>query len=326
MRKLQHLLYMLLVGMAITAFTACSDDDDYQPAQKVAEDNMGAYFAAANAASEVLTPEEYAARPKVDLKVKRQNTKGDVSIPVVVDKADAVFRVPATVEFKDGESEATLSVACPGLQALQSYQFTIHLDEAATNPYVKVDGSPVFNYTVMVARWVKVVENATFMYQSDIFPSVKSDIYQLEGQNKFYIENYLGSGINLGFYIIPQDANGTWTASAFSASDRSTWKGIFMPADHYMNDPDGGTYWYLMKDADNNEYASWTPEGADKGISYINFYLDTTSDDYASIDMSGSTTSYAGFQTPYIYYSDGNESGYTYIYMYWDSTNIPAAE
>lgn len=41
--------------MAITAFTACSDDDDYQPAQKVAEDTMGAYFAAANAASEVLT-------------------------------------------------------------------------------------------------------------------------------------------------------------------------------------------------------------------------------------------------------------------------------
>ena len=88
--------------MAITAFTACSDDDDYQPAQKVAEDNMGAYFAAANAASEVLTPEEYAARPTVDLKVKRQNTKGDVSIPVVVDKADAVFKVPeVTFEWFD---------------------------------------------------------------------------------------------------------------------------------------------------------------------------------------------------------------------------------
>ena len=88
----------------------------------------------------------------------------------------------------------------------------------------------------------------------------------------------------------------------------------------------GNVVYRLMKDADNNEYASWTPEGADKGISYINFYLDTTSDNYASIDMSGSTTSYAGFQTPYIYYSDGSESGYTYIYMYWDSTNIPAAE
>ena len=43
-------------------------------------------------------------------------------------QADAVFKVPAAVEFKDGDSEATLSVACPDLQALQSYQFSIHLD------------------------------------------------------------------------------------------------------------------------------------------------------------------------------------------------------
>lgn len=38
----------------------------------------------------LLCKEEYAARPTVDLKMKRQNTKGDVSIPVVVDKADSV--------------------------------------------------------------------------------------------------------------------------------------------------------------------------------------------------------------------------------------------
>ena len=33
--------------------------------------------------------------------------------------------------------------------------------------------------------------------------------------------------------------------------------------------------------------------------------------------MNGSSTSFAGFLEPYIYYSDGNVSGYTYIYMYW---------
>ncbi len=50
-----------------------------------------------------------------------------------------------------------------------------------------------------------------------------------------------------------------------------------MPADHYMNRILMVVFTgYLMKDADNYEYASWTPEGADKGISYINFYLDTT--------------------------------------------------
>lgn len=326
MRKLSQLLYMLLVGVVFSTLTACSDDDDYKAAPKVADDVVAAYFASANASNEILTPEEYEARPSVDIEVKRSNTNGDVTVPVVVDHADAEFQIPASVSFKDGEATATLSVGCKDLKALQSYKFSIHLDETFTNPYVKVDGSTVFNYSVMVARWVKVVENATFTYQGNIFPAVKSDIYQLEGQNKFYIENYLGSGINLGFYIIPQDANGTWTTAAFNAADKSTWKGIFMPLDHYMNDTDGGSYWYLMKDADNGEYASWTPEGSELGIDYINFYFDTTSDDYASIDMNGTSTSFAGFLTPYIYYSDGNESGYTYIYMYWDSSNIPAAE
>lgn len=326
MRKLQYLFYTLLVGLVFSALTSCSDDDDYQPASRVDADNVGAYFAASNAANEILTPEEYSAREVIQLEVKRSNTKGEVSIPLIVDRADAVFQMPDKVDFKDGDSTTTISIACPGMEALKQYKFSIHLDESFTNPYKKVDGSIKFNYTVMVARWVKVVENATFKYQGDIFPAVKSDIYQLEGQNKFYIENYLGSGINLEFYIIPQDANGTWTTAAFNAADRSTWKGIFMPANHYMNDADGGSYWYLMEDADKGEYASWTPEGSEMGINYINFYLDTTADDYASIDMNGSNSSYAGFLTPYIYYTDGTEPGYTYIFMYWDSSNMPANE
>lgn len=54
-------------------------------------------------------------------------------------------------------------------------------------------------------QYVKVVENARFTYQDNIFPPVTSDIYELEGQNKFKIENFLGSGVDLSFKIIPQD-------------------------------------------------------------------------------------------------------------------------
>lgn len=106
---------------------------------------------------------------------------------VIVDRADEVFEIHSTVSFKDGETEATLTVGCKNLEALKPYQFTIHLDENATNPYVKV------------------VENARFTYQDNIFPVVTSDIYELEGQNKFKIENFLGSGVDLSFKIIPQD-------------------------------------------------------------------------------------------------------------------------
>ncbi len=314
----------MLVGMAVVCLTSCGDDDNYQPAEKVAADNLGAYFASSNEADEIITPEEYASRPTVDLVVKRKNTKGAATIDVTVDQADPEFTIPANVDFKDGDSTAILSVGCKNMEQNKNYKLSIHLQESTTNPYEKVDGSYKFNYSLLIARWIKVVEQGTFYCQDSRLPQVKSDIYQLEGQNKFRIENFLGSGIDLSFYIVPQDKGGTWTTSAFSATDRKTWSGIFMPLDHYLNDPDGYSYWWLMTDDD--DYASWTPEGEELGISYINFYKDTTSDDYASIDMNGSTTSVAGILTPYIYFSDGSDSGYTYVYMYWDSSNIPSNE
>ena len=58
MRKLHKILYMMLFGVALTSLTACGDDDDYSSAPKVSADNMGAYFAASNAADEILTPED----------------------------------------------------------------------------------------------------------------------------------------------------------------------------------------------------------------------------------------------------------------------------
>lgn len=326
MRKIQYfLLHTLLVGMAVVCLTSCGDDDNYQPAEKVAANNLGAYFASSNVADEIITPEEYASRPSVDLVVKRKNTKGAASVDIVIDRADPEFDIPGYVDFKDGDSTAILTVGYKNLEQKKTYKLSIHLQEKTTNPYEKVDGSDKFNYSLMVARWVKVVEQGTFYCQDTRLPQVKSDIYQLEGQNKFRIENFLGSGIDLSFYIIPKDASGTWTTSAFSASDKTTWSGIFMPLDHYLNDPDGYSYWWLMNN-DESDYMSWTPEGSDVGISYINFYKDTTSDDYGPIDMNGSSSSYAGYIIPYIYFSDGSESGYTYVYMYWNSTNIPSNE
>ncbi len=326
MRKIQYfLLHTLLVGMAAISFSSCSNDDNYQAAEKVAADNLGAYFASSNAAEEIITPEEYASRPSVDLMVKRKNTKGAATVDVIIDKADPEFDIPASVDFKDGDSTAVLTVGYKNLEQKKTYKLSIHLQEDTANPYEKVDGSYKFNYSIMVARWLKVVEQGTFYCADSRLPQVYSDIYQLEGQNKFRIENFLGSGIDLSFYIIPKDASGTWTTSAFSASDRTTWSGIFMPLDHYLNDPDGGSYWWLMTD-DESDYMGWTPEGSNVGISYINFYKDTTTDDYGSIDMNGSTSSYAGFLIPYIYFSDDTTSGYTYVYMYWDSTNIPSNE
>ncbi len=327
-RNIKNMLGTLLAAVVAVAFTACSDSDSYERAGKVAEGTATAYFASSNTASEVLTPAEYADHQSFKLTVKRNNTAGDVSVPVVVDYADAVFTIPSAAVFKDGEAETAIEVGCPNLEQRKTYKFSIHLAEESTNPYLATEGSPVFNYSILVASWVKVVSRAQMVWDKTEFASSYSDIYWLEGQNRFRIENFLGSGIDLQFSIVAKDSEtGEYKADAFNANDRSTWHGAFVPYDHCMSDPYGGSYWYFMSNAETEEYASWYPDGEDHlGIEYINFYDSPTSEDYASVDLRGSTTSYAAFLIPYVYYTDGTESGYTYLYMYWDSSNIPASE
>lgn len=324
MRKTIHTLYALLALVAVAALAACSSDDSYEWAKKVSDGNPGAYFPASNKASELLTPDENDSRQGIRLTVVRTNTQGDLTVPVIVDHADSVFTVPATAVFKDGEAETTIEVGCKGLQPRTTYRFTIHLDEAYTNPYARTDGSPVFNYDVLVAQWTKVVDNAQFLWNKSEFATSTSSIYWLEGQNRFRIDNWLGSGINLQFQIVAQDKENTafYSLDNFDANDRSTWHGAFQPYDHSLMDPYGGSYWYLMNDPETEDYASWYPDGEGKlGISYVNFYYEATSENYSSVDMRGSTTGYSLFLVPYVYYTDGTQSGYTYLYGYWSGLN-----
>ena len=322
MRKIHNIIYTLLAVMVATAFAACSDDDNYEWAKQVGEDNPGVYFASSNKASELLTPDEYANHQTFSITVKRANTKGNLSVPIIVDNADPAFVIPTSAEFKDGESETQIEIGCPNLEMLKTYRFIIHLADNMTNPYVKTDGSPIFNYDVMVARWIKVVNQAQFVWGKNEFGSTTSDIYWLEGQNRFRIENWLGSGIDLQFSIVAQDKedSSVYTADAFDPDDRSTWHGAFQPYSNYLNDPGGGSFWFFMRDVENEEYAAWYPDGEDKaGIDFVNFWLDTTSEDYSSVDMRGSSSSFALYLVPYIYYTNGDQSGYTYLYGYWNS-------
>ena len=304
---------------------SCSSDDSYERAPQVAADVAGAYFANSNSSSDILTPEDYASQPADTLKVLRKSTKGDVSVPVVVDRADAVFDIPSAVNFKDGDSIASLVVKYQNMETRTEYKYTIHLDESGTNPYTKVDGSEVFNYTVMISSWEKVVEGAQIKLYYGEIPTTTSDIYHLDGVNKFYIENFLGSGVNLSFKIIPADKSGTYTEDAFDPEDMSTWTGSFVPCSNYYLQYDSSYdyyYWWLM--TDSNDYAGWSIDGHEHGgISYINFMQDATSENYGSIDMNGSSSSSAGWLEPYIYYADGETSGWTYLYIYFDNSNVP---
>lgn len=326
MKKLHTLLYTLLFGAAVITMASCTSSDDFERAPKVADGVIGAYFPTRNAASSVISPEQYAESQEDTIVVYRKSTEGAATVPVIVDYADSVFEIPSQVEFKDGESEATLVVKYPNMEKYKEYKYSMHLDDAYTNPYAMVEGSTVFNYTVMISTWEKVVNGMQVYFNENVVPTTYSDVYHLEGVNRFYIENFLGSGVNLNFKIIPADKDGNFSEDNFDADDMKTWVGSFVPVSNFYQIYDDSYdyyYWWLM--TDDNDYAAWDIDGFSLGgLSGINFMKDESSDSYASIDMNGVSGTSAGFLYSYIYYKDDtNSGGWVTIYLYIDKSDIP---
>ena len=203
MRKLQHLLYMLLVGMAITAFTACSDDDDYQPAQKVAEDNMGAYFAAANAASEVLTPEEYAARPTVDYHVARVRGGSGLNIVEVssvhTPSAPRMFLSLSEDMYIPGMKELTNAIHKEGGKAgIQLWQGSIAVGMDRTAQILVASDMPVGPGMTIPGMSVDQIHEIVDCYGKAAARAVKAgfDCIEFHCAHNYLPHSMLSGGIN----------------------------------------------------------------------------------------------------------------------------------
>ena len=313
--KINKFLFLAAAGLSLLA-VSCDKSDGYVQGPETPDGCISAYFKSSNESSIILTPEEYAQSNVVTLKVERAVSDATVSVPIEIIQKSDQLDIPSAVEFMAGESESTIDIKLNNLEEKVDYTFTIKLADEYVDHYTIRDGSDVFKGTVLIAKWEKVVEDGTFYFNNEYFPTTYSDIYHLDGFNKFYIENFLGTGINLGFSIKSYDAaNGTFIP--FSATDKTTWAGKLEPLDHYLDDPDGNPYWWLMKDVVTQEYAYWTPEGWSVSVDYINFYT-SDSTDYIWIDMNGSKTDMTGYMCSYTYLSDGSTPGYIYLYMYWD--------
>ena len=250
MKNMKNIKYILYTAASVLclSMTSCSENG-YEPGPEPSRDCMEAYFLSSNPSEYILGSES----TSVTLEIGRLKADNAASIPVIVEAKDEVFKVPSTVEFQAGEATARLTVSFEGIEIQKEKRFTIRLADEYVNPYTVHDGSDVFSATVLVSSWKKVVNNAQFWFSSILNVSTFSDIYWLEGLNRFRIENFLGTGIDLSYTILNPD---------FKADDLSTWQGELSPLDHYAEEPsdDGFKYWSL-RDADGN-WLEWTPAGA----------------------------------------------------------------
>lgn len=278
--------------------TSCGNDDDYSAGPDVVANCPAVYFSSDNSSALVVSNKDSA----VTIKVKRAVTTGEITVPIVVESKVGDLSIPSSVTFADGEDEADLTVGFSNYKS--GMTFTLSIDDAYVNPYLKVEGSSSYTGTLTQVNWVCDVAYD----QNSRFKSVTgSAIYQYEGINRFVWRNFLGSGVDLTF-MVDTSHNGT----TFDPNDVKSLKGDFIPLDHFYKDEWG--YRFVQKDS-NDDYVTWTPEGQTEEVTSFYFYFYQSDYSYSSIDFGTATYGYPWGMFAYAAVNDTySETIYYYLY------------
>lgn len=131
---------------AVLAFTACTEEVDYTPAEPSKVDSTQFYFNKEQATSAVL--ELTATEHKIY--VERVNAEAEETINLIANVDEEIFTVPQSVTFAAGETTAEIVVGITDkMEPFVEYDIEISLPEEIVNPY-KQD-----NYSVFTAKLLK---------------------------------------------------------------------------------------------------------------------------------------------------------------------------
>lgn len=153
--KKKILSSVALVATLVLSLVSCTDEYKYDGVGAAdAEDVAGVYFPSTNKTSLDLEVDDPLT---ATFKVARLNTKGALTVPLIVEtNDDNVFQIPASATFADGEAEATVDMNFPNAEIGKTYDFTITVPRQYINSYKKVDGSPIYNGSAIRLQWESI--------------------------------------------------------------------------------------------------------------------------------------------------------------------------
>ncbi len=148
--KLNKIMLLSLLSVG-ALFSACSEDDNYEMG-KPAGNNAVSF---ANEENIVLDFE--ATDFDVEL-VRVGDNLPALTVPITVLNAPDFVKVPASVSFAAGETEARIKVEIgEGMEAFTDYNLSLMFDEEYTNPYLDTLAlSPRYNITFLKEDYVAV--------------------------------------------------------------------------------------------------------------------------------------------------------------------------
>jgi len=240
----------LMFGMV-----ACDDDSSFAPGHEPGNEAAHAYFASGYEA--VYLYGEMPLEDTISLAVVRQGSLDELTLPIVVDRADTALHIPESVTFEAGQDTAWLNIASPYVEFTRSYDFSLRIPDAYADPYTVKEGTTCLESAVLWSEWTVLADTVLF-YSS--FPTQGCKIENLRGRNRFRFTNFLNSGHPLEFSV---KCDGD-----FDSRDLTNNVGEINPLNNYYY---GSSLWYYTNGGD---YDPWCLTGTDSSqeISYIGFW------------------------------------------------------
>ncbi|GEM_PF-6731523 len=195
---MKNILSILFGLFAIVAFTACSEEDNWAPGEETVPNDTKVYFDKDSSGEIILSTDD--ARTTTIWLGRTGDFTNELTVPIQVVSADEAINIPSSVTFAAGEEWTELEISFPNIQMAKKATFELALEEKYANHYQDIGGSSTFKGSILVAAWNKIEEKAWFKFQAE-YDTIYSTVYQLEGQRRFRVENFLNCGHDLVFSV-----------------------------------------------------------------------------------------------------------------------------
>lgn len=266
--------------IAVLAFIgACRDENKLGGGAGSADNGRGVCFSPENERAFAT-----GTQPTFTITLTRTDTAEAATVAIHLVKSDtAAIVIPDSVTFAKGSRVARITCRAAGLPAPRRdvdgntvnryYSFTIEVDSAHVDPAAK--GEARFTASVFNGKlWNTIVRDAYWYFgTSTVMPYAYSDIEQYANENRFRIDNFMGSGVDWEFSINP---DGKYTNLHGPVS---TWCGYVIHSGDHIIEYEG--WLYFSPDADNSVYG-WKVPGWTNGYACLAFFPNYSFIDFGS--------------------------------------------
>ncbi len=211
----KYIKYFAWIAAAAFAVVSCQEEvQPHQPGEPDASGCYGVYFPTQAASGmHVYSPVQ---DPSVEITLKRTNTTGSISVPIVATCSEEGIFTVGDATFADGQDETTFMVSFPTAQEGTTYTASFTIEDTQ---YASMYSSNAISldFSVMRVQMVPLKDESgkeavvTFHVKNDFLGDFGVDVasYDLEGK----IEYYEVDNVRYCQVVVPADG-GIWGADA----------------------------------------------------------------------------------------------------------------